>query len=167
MMSIQLIFAAIKIIVPIVFIVMIFMFGYRRGEQAVMHLWNVEKLANQLLISDQLAKIKQLGDDAEAANRAIEVKNYEHNQQIDSIRRDAADDLDRRLRRDTDKTDCRALPKTAETTNGRDVSGAAGTILFSEAVAHRLEQRHEQADRLTESLRACRAYIFSIKDYQK
>ncbi len=161
----------IKLIAPLALIGLIYGAGYlsghRNGAAGVHEQWQRQQQAHNALLQKAKDEIQQLSADAETTNRHIEAIHHEHTQYIDSMRRAAADDLARRLRRDAGKTNCRAVPEAAPAARLGNAAETAAALVLSERVAHRLEQRHEQADRLTESLRACRAYVKSLEQFRK
>lgn len=75
-MLIQLIFTFLTILIPMALAVSIFYAGYQRGKKSATVKWDSENQINQALVAEQLHKIKQLGDEAEAVNRKIDTINF-------------------------------------------------------------------------------------------
>lgn len=159
--------AAGTLIPPLFIFGLIFGGGYQVGASDIQTEWNDEKLKNQIILAKALEKNNELAAKAETAQKQIELINREHHDQITKIRRMAADDLNNRLRRDSARTCSNTVPKAPGTAGGRNKTGRPRAVVFSEAMAKRLEQRHQKADEITESLRACRAYVESLKDYRQ
>lgn len=156
-----------NLLLPLLLFGLIFWGGYQVGASDVRSDWNDEKLKTQAIFAKALEKNIDLTAKAETASRQIELINREHNEQINHIRSLAADDLAKRMRRDSGKTCRNNVPKNSDAAYFIPKTKPSRTILFPESVAKRLEQRHQYADEITESLRACRSYVQSLEDYRK
>jgi len=72
----QLIFTFLTILIPMALAASIFYAGYQRGKKSATIRWDSENQINQTLVAEQLHKIKQLGDEAEAVNRKIDTISF-------------------------------------------------------------------------------------------
>lgn len=117
------------------------------------------------LIVESLQREKALTAKAQQVNQIIEEQANVHNTQISTLAESNRSLLFKRVQRDTQKSDCRSnrLPTSAGTTNSSAVSAHTGKIILSEDQGLAIVRAGEEADKLNESLKACRAYLKTLR----
>lgn len=137
-------------------------FCYNAGANSVQRKFDLYKIEELKRIEEQLIKNDNQKKLIDGLIRKIEEQNEQHKKDIDETKAAASIDLADRLRREKSRSNKCPVPNPSSSSNGLDESRTSASVIFPESVARRLEGRHEYADKLTESLRACRAYITLI-----
>lgn len=150
----------VKIIVVLTFFYFFGSFCYDSGANKVQKEFDLYKIEELKTIEEHLLKQQNQKLLIDGLIRKIEEQNEQNKKKIDEIRIAADNDLADRLRREKSRASkCPVSTSTKATDSSIDTGATEGTIVFPESVAKGLEERHEYADRLTESLRVCRHFI--------